>query len=363
MERVETKKINFYISYIKGVALIFIILIHLIDWSSIPSFLGIILLKELLHVGILLFVLTAGAVISIAYKNKTFQQAAKRLFFRGAQLLFFYYLYSFLKLFIFDFSSEPFYEQFTSIGRLTFQNILMFQSFSVPLTILITYVFLLFISPFLLFINKRFRYAKFVVLALLFLLFIVNYGSYIPFLNNPIVNFLYANGYAIFPTALWLFPFLIGFFLSQIGFEKEKKKMLILSGLALVVYVVTFFYEGKSLFPSNYQFPLDFYFIVFCVFVMSLFFYLFEYVEKNKNLVTRRILSGIRLLGDNTLHLYIYHWIVIDCTIWLFAPYTWSIWISIPIFFVAYLFFRKEKLETYYLHQKNHIPETRTEIS
>ena len=57
----------------------------------------------LILAGISLFVLTAGSVIVIAYKNRSMRQTVERLLYRGAQLLFFYYLYNIVKLFIFDF--------------------------------------------------------------------------------------------------------------------------------------------------------------------------------------------------------------------------------------------------------------------
>ncbi|RJQ28179.1 acyltransferase [Candidatus Parcubacteria bacterium] len=360
---VQKKKVNFYISYIKGIALVFIVLIHLIDWSGAPVPLGVFLLKELFHVGILLFILTSGAVILIAYKNKPIRKIFERLIYRSAQLLLFYYAYSFIKLFIFDFSTEPFYEEFITIGTLTFQHILTFHSFSVPLTILIAYVCFLAVSPFLLLIDKKITYSKISIAILAVLFFFINYVTNVPTINNPIINFLYTNGYALFPIALWFVPFLIGFSFAQIGFEKQKKNIFVISSIVLTIYILVFSFQGKPLFPSSYQFPLDPYFIVFSIFVMSLFLYGFHYFEKKNTPWIQKILAGIRLLGDNTLHLYIYHWMVIDFTIWILAPYTGYIWVTMPIFFVLYLFIKKNKFSEYYVNQKDVVQDMGREIS
>jgi len=356
------KKINFYISYIKGIALIGIILIHLIDWSNMPVSFGGLLLKELFHVGVFLFVLTAGSVVFIAYKNKTPRQAFERLWYRGVQLLFFYYAYNIIKMLVFDFSTEPFYTQFINDGKFTISNIVSFNSFSTPITILLLYVFLLVLSPLFLYIHKKSHYPKISIALLIVGIFLINYITVIPFIVSPVTNFLYANGNVLFPLALWVIPFLIGFFLAQTGFEKQRKNILIASGIITAVFGVSLFFEQKSLFPSNYQFPLDPYYMAFGLFILSLFLYVFRFLEKQKTVWIKKTLTAIRFFGDNTLHLYLYHWIVIDCTIWLFPSYEWLIWVTSPLFFVLYIAIRKQKVLEYYSHQESAIQNMALEI-
>jgi|GEM_PF-996156 len=359
----HSKKINFYISYIKGIALIGIILIHLIDWSDMSLSLSGQIIKEFFHAGVFLFVLTTGSVIVVAYRNRSLGQTFRRLLYRGAELLFFYYLYNIVKFFIFDFSTEPFYDQFINTGTFSISNILSFSSFSVPITILVVYVLFLVLSPFLLYIDKKTRYPKSSIALLAIGIFSINYLTVIPSISTPFFNFLYANGNILFPFALWLSPFLSGFFLAQVGFEKQRKRVLVVSGILFVIFFLSLFLQHKSLFPSEYQFPLAPYYMAFSLFVMSLFLYCFRYLEQKKSGRVKKILAAIRLLGDNTLHLYLYHWIVIDCTIWIFSPYVGYIWITTPLFFIVYFMFKKNKFKEYYLHQENSVRDMSREVS
>jgi hypothetical protein len=82
-----------------------------------------------------------------------------------------------------------------------------------------------------------------------------------------------------------------------------------------------------------------------------------------KTPLIKKILAAIRLLGDNTLHLYLYHWIVIDLTIWIFSPYVGYIWITTPLFLIAYLIFKKRKFVEYYSHQNNVVRDISGEVS
>lgn len=350
----QKKKPNFYISYIKGVALLNIALIHLIDWSNTPLSLGPRLIKEFFYTGILLFTLTTGSVLVIAYAERSsFIQTSKRLMYRGVQLLFFYYLYSITKLFIFNFGTQPFYDQFRNAGTLTISGILSFRSFSVPLTILITYSFLLALAPLFLYINKKWQYPKKSIALIIIGLFVIDYTTSLSATTSPIIKFLYANGFVLLPIALWLIPFLLGFFLAQVGFEKQRKTILISSGVLTLFYGASLYLHHKSLFPSDYQFPLAPYFIASSLFIMSLLLYMFYYLERHHSTHIKKVLATLRFLGDNSLYLYLYHWIVIDLTLWFFSPRIWLIWLTIPIFFALYLFVRRKKLAEYYTHQEN----------
>jgi hypothetical protein len=353
------KKKNVYISYLNGTALISIALIHLIDWSNISLSLSGRLLKEFLYTGIFTFVLTTGSLIVIAYEHNTsLRQTFDRLLYRGSKLLFLYYLYSIIKLAIFNFSTEPFYGQFINIGKFTIPDILAFRSFSVPLTVLITYAFFLALSPLFLYIHKRSKYPKTSIALIIITLFILDYATNISSASAPIIKFLYANGYVLFPIALWLIPFLIGFFMAQIGFEKRKKTILITSGILTLICGISSYFQHRSLFPSDYRFPLAPYFIAFGSFIISLQLYIFDYLEKKSDPWIKRSLAIIQLLGNNTLYLYLYHWIIIDCTIWIFSPRVGLIWLTTSIFFALYILLNKNKLANYYSNRNNAINNT-----
>lgn len=346
------KKFNFYISYINGIALLFIALIHLIDWSNMSLPLGGQLIKEFFYIGILLFTLTAGSVTVAAYENYSLWHATKRLFYRGGRLLFFYYLYNIVKLIVFNFSTEPFYGTAQSTGQLTISNLLAFYNFSAPITILATLAFLMVLSPLFLYIHKRARYPKSVIVSLIFGLFVINYTTNISATTNLFLQFLYANGYVILPIALWLVPFLIGFFLAKVGFEKQRQKILIGSGVLALFFGTSLFLKGRSLFPSDYQFPLGPYFIMTSIFAMSLLLYIFNYLERQPAVWFKKLLAVLRFLGDNTLYLYLYHWLVIDFTIWVLAPAVGFVWLTVPLFFTTYLLFNRKKLGEYYIRQQ-----------
>lgn len=355
------KKKNFYISYIKGLALIFIVLIHVVNWSNMPAPFGVFLVKEVFHTGLFLFVLTAGSVVYIAYRNKSIRQATERLWFRGLQLLLFYYLYNIIKMMVFNFSTEPFYNQFD--GMLSASNIFLFKVYTVPISVLVLYVFLLLISPLLLCVNKRVVYPKSVVSLLIVGIFFVDYFTIIPSLHTPVLDFLYANNNILFSLALWIIPFLLGFYLAQVGFERQRKPMFILSSLLMVVFAVSTIIEKKSVFPSTYEFSLGPYYIVYGLFGLSIFLFMFHWCERRDTPRMRKLLSAIRLLGDNTLRLYLIHWIVIDCTIWLFPSLTGLVWLTVPVLFYAFFIIRKKKWHEYCLNQEDSVRELIAEIT
>ncbi len=346
------KKRNLYISYIKGVAIIGIILIHLIDWSDMRLPPAGRVAGDILQICVFLFVLATGSVLFIAYEHRPPAEQAKRLLYRGGQILFIYYLYSLVKLLIFDFSTEPIYYQFINKGTLTITDILLFRSFSVPITILITYAFLLALSPLLLLIYKKSRRPAPTIALLTAGLFIINYFTPIPGFNHPAINFLYANGNVLFAIMLWLMPLLIGFLLAQAGFEKQKRHILIAGGILAAISAGWLFMGHKSLRLSDNEFPLSPYFIFCSIFALALLLYFFRWLEKFHNKQVKGGLAALRLLGDNTLHIYIFQWIIIDCTRWIFPARAVFIWLTVPVFLGIYLLLKRKKLIEYYHHQK-----------
>ena len=96
------KKRNHFISYIKGYAIIAVLLIHMIDWSNIIVGHTTQLFKELLYPGVFFFMATSGSVVYIAYaKSETWLKPARKLFVRGLQLIGIYYLYNLVNSMLF----------------------------------------------------------------------------------------------------------------------------------------------------------------------------------------------------------------------------------------------------------------------
>lgn len=348
----NVKKKNLYISYIKGVAIIGITLIHLFDWSNMELSFSEHIFKDLLHICVFFFVLTTGSVLLIAYRRRTTLDQVKRLFFRGAQILSIYYLYSLVKLAIFDFSTEPLYYQYINKGTFKALDILLFRSSSVPLAILADFAFFLFLSPLFLLIDKKAKHKEFFIMLLIALLFIINYLTPIPSISNGIVGFLYGRDNVLFPIALWLIPLLVGFFLAQTGFEKQKGKILLASGTLTAISASLLFFSHKSLWIFDNEFPLSPYYTFLSVFALSLLLYLFRFLEKLRYRSINVVLAILRFLGDSTLQLFVFQWIVIDLSRWIYPDKVTSIWLSVPLFFCAYLLFYNKKLVCYYQEQK-----------
>jgi hypothetical protein len=348
---VPKKERNLYISYIKGAAIIGVVLIHVTNWSNVPLSWPARIIESVLHASVLLFVLAAGSVVFVAYERKSFREQVKRTFYRGGQLLFVYYLYSLVKLLVYNFSTEPFYEQFTKIGTLTASNILSFRSFTVPITVLITYPFLLVFSPLLLLLSKKVRRSEWIILAAAIGLFLVDYYTGIQSLTSPFIKFIYANGFVLFPIALWLVPFILGFFLAQVGFEKQRRWILLVGIASTIFYGTQLFLSHQSISLDDYEFPLAPYFIASGLLTLGFLLYAFRPLEKMRQKWVRGSLAAIRLLGDNTLNIYVYQWVVIDLTIWIFYPLTGLIWLTVPAYLAAFLYAKRKKFIEYYHHQ------------
>lgn len=348
---IQSKKRNLYISYIKGWAILCVMLIHLIDWSNIELLEIQKLFKEILYPSVLLFIAMVGSVVYIAYHHyANLRKPTIRLITRGLQLIGIYYLYNIVKLFLFDFSKEPFYRQFTERSSFSLYHILSLQSFSVPITIIFTIGIFLLISPLFLYIVKEMRYKKTILMLILMITFTINYLVVLP--ENVITDFLYSRGYVMFPPILWLVPYLIGFYIALIGFEKHAGKMFIiflcLTGISLFIALN----QHQTWFVSSYMYPLQLYYITASFLFMSALLYLFRFLEKRKSQLIHYLLGCIRLLGDFTLSIYIYHWIVIDLTIWLLFPSFKLIWITVTVFLAVFIFVKRKVLKEYVEHQK-----------
>lgn len=341
--KTKTKRNN-YFSYIKGWAIISIMLIHLIDWSNIILSKSSLYFKELLYPSVLFFIAISGGLVYLAYGKYDLLTAAKRLFKRGGELIIIYFLYNIIKLFIFDFSKEPFYSQFINQDKLNLENILFLHSFTVPISIILTIGVFLIISPLFLYLSKI-RYAKFFIGALIGLT--VYFGYFFQAPGNLLTNFLYAKNNIMFPLILWLMPFLICFYLSMIGFEKHKGKILLFFSALTIIIGVMQFDNFSSVNFSGQMYPLKLFYIFASLTFMYAVIYIFYFLEKIRHPIIKYFLSLIRLFGDNTLAIYIYHWMVIDFTLWIFYPRLKLIWLSVPLFLVIYIILKRQKLLEY----------------
>jgi peptidoglycan/LPS O-acetylase OafA/YrhL len=292
----------------------------------------------------LFFIANAGSVVYIAYNHYDLPKATKKLVRRGIELIGVYFLYNGIKFFIFDFATEPFYDRFNFMHFSDLGGIFSFQSFTSPITILFTIGMLLLIAPLLLALAKKSAYPKLAVATVFIALVGVNW--FLPHAGGPIFDFLYAEGNVTFPLALWLVPFVLGFLVAQFEFEKLAVEFLALF-TALTVLCLIFLPEGENfLRPSWNMYPLDLYYI----FLSFAFMYLLILVFKSSETVRflSKPLAIFRFLGDTTLPIYIYHWIVIDLSLWLFFPDAWIIWFTVPVFVAVYAYSQKELLARYF---------------
>ena len=351
MMTVPAKKRNFYLSYIKGFAILGIIIVHLIEWSNITITPNLFRFREIFYPSVFLFLATSGAVTYLAYSHyDDLWLASRRLVIRGAQLIGVYFLYSFIKFFIFNFSREPFYDQFIANGKFTIANIFTLQSFSAPLSIILTIGLCLIISPALIWIVKRVKQPQNTILCLIVLLSGYNYA--IDHSANWFTNFIFAKNNIMFPVALWGLVFLVGFYLALLGLEKIKGRGLLFFGIITIVCTWAFKTTNFALIPHhNYMYPLTLYFIAFGFAYLYLLTYLFTGLEKIKNKTLNKILALIRFLGDNTFSLYIYQWLVIDLTMWLWFPKAGLIWVTVPAFILLYIVARRHHLQKYLAEQ------------
>ena len=124
-------KRNYYFSYLKGWAIISIILIHLLDWSGLILSKTSLCFKELLYTSVLFFIATAGGLVYLAYGKYDLLTASKKLFKRGSELIAVYFLYNIIKLYVYNFYTEPFYNRFASAGKMNLINILSLNSLGI----------------------------------------------------------------------------------------------------------------------------------------------------------------------------------------------------------------------------------------
>jgi hypothetical protein len=354
---------NFYISYIKGFAIIAVLLIHMIDWSNLVLSPQEIIAKEILYPAVLFFISTVGSVVYIAYSHyEDLHKPTGRLMIRGGQLIGIYFLYNLSKLLIYNFQQEPFYYQFINQQKFSMMDIFTLQSFSVPITIILTIGLFLIIAPLFLWIAKKTKHPKSIITTLIVLLVMLNY--LIPLPSNPVTDFLMSKHTVMFSLLQWSLPFTLGFYLAMIGFEKVRNKAFPLFVILTLLLGGYLYATHQSLLISAYMYPLRPYYIAASFCFMYMLFYFFSFLEKIHRPMIYYSLGIIRLLGDHTLSLYIYHWIVVDITLWIFAPQAKMIWWSVSLLFLVFLFFKRKKIQEYASHHEQYaIENLRKDIS
>lgn len=340
---------NNSISYIKGCAILGVILIHMFDWCEIQWSNEVKTIKELLYPFVMLFIATAGSLMVIASRKYDLITAAKRFVKRGFEIFAVYFSYSIIKFYIYNFDKQPFYKGWLDNGTLTLTNILQLKVFSVPITILVTIAFYVTFSPVILALLRKIKYPKSVLMILVGLLLLLNYKITLP--DHPVINFLYSKNYVLFPIALWAVPFLMGMYFALLDLDRHKTLQIGLWGvLTLVSYKYWLTTGHNSWKPSSAMYPLEPYYICFSFFFMFVLIAIFAKLEQLKSTTIKQVLATIQVYGDNTLELYILHWIIIDITSLLIYPHLEWIWILIPLFFVGYTFWNKDKVNRYKLN-------------
>jgi peptidoglycan/LPS O-acetylase OafA/YrhL len=88
------------------------------------------------------------------------------------------------------------------------------------------------------------------------------------------------------------------------------------------------------------------YYIAFSFFIVYILIFLIQAIEKLKNYFSHSFLAFINFLGNHTFNLYIYHWIVIDLTIWFISDK--AILIVVPAFIALYSIYHYKKIKDYY---------------
>lgn len=336
---------NYYFSYVKGWAIISITLIHLLDWSGLPMPKNSLYFKELLYPSVLFFIATAGGLTFLAYGKYEMLKAAKKLFRRGGELIGIYFLYNIIKLYIYNFPAEPFYNQFISVGKMNLADIFKLRSFAAPISIILTIGVFLIMAPLFLYLAKA-KYPKLAIGALCAA--VIYFGYFFPLPGNQLTNFLYAKNNIMFPLILWLAPFLICFYLSMLGFEKHKGKLLLIFSALTIISGVLRFNDFSSVSLTSGMYPLKLFYVFSSFTFMYFLIYIFYFLEQAGHKAINFLLSLIRLLGDSTLAVYIYHWIVIDATLWIFYPRADLIWLTVPVFLLFYVILKRQKLFEYF---------------
>lgn len=307
----------------------------MIDWSwiKLSSELAIFI-KDKLYVWVLFFIALVWTLIIIAYwKPEKFLINTKKLIYRSLTLLWLYYLLSIIKYFVYDFSLQPLYWQFSDTFNVL--GIITFRSFTIPITILWIIIMFLFISPIILYINKKFKYNYLIVLMLI----LIFWGlSFLKLPSNVFIDFLYSRWFANFPFGLWIMPYLLWAFVAMLWFEKRRHIFLCIFWILTLIMIYYNHVTWLSEYINAYMYPLRMYFVIVSFFAMFLFIELLYFLEKSSNILVQKFLWMLTVLWNKSFSVYIIHWIIIDTVYYFTRNLKWILF-YVPLFIVLYLFY------------------------
>ncbi len=345
------KKKNHYISYIKWIALIFIVIVHLVHRSNIQIWPILKYVMEVSSIWILLFMSMIWVVVIFAYgKYPDLKKPSKRLLQRALLLLGIYFLYNIVKLYLFPLwllAHQPFYWQFTEKWTLDLMWILTMKSFTVPITVFVLIPILLVVSIWVLHINKL-KYKKSIISAIIAFLYILNYWT--PASSLSSMNFLYGINTTMLSVNYWLLPYFVWVLLAMFWFEKIKWQALGIFTALTIWFGIQNYYSWLSTLPASNIYPMHPYYIAFSFLIVYIIIFKIQIIEKFRNHFTHSVLAFINFLGNHTFNLYIYHWIVIDLTIWFISDK--AILLVVPTFITLYSIYHYKKIKDYYLEIK-----------
>lgn len=221
----------------------------------------------------------------------------------------------------------------------------------------------LIVSPLLLLLNRRCRYKKTVLTGIIISILFFNYGfiipnylpfnpanPYFPIQKNLLIDVLYANDFVLFPIALWSVPYLIGSLLSMLGFEKRRNEAIMIFSIITIVLGYIKLANNETLLLNPYIFPLMPYYVFVCFFALFVFVQIFIWLEKLRSRKINAILATLRLYGDNSLKIYIYHWMAIDLSIRVFYPNLKMIWLIMAVYLSTYTYRQRGLIMEYLEH-------------
>jgi peptidoglycan/LPS O-acetylase OafA/YrhL len=134
------------------------------------------------------------------------------------------------------------------------------------------------------------------------------------------------------------------------GFEKIKWQALGIFSALTLIFGIQNYYSGLSTLPASNIYPMFPYYIAFSFLIVYIIIFKIQILEKFKNHFTHSVLAFINFLGNHTFNLYIYHWIVIDLTIWFINDK--AILLVVPTFIAFYSIYHYKKIKDYYLEIK-----------
>lgn len=337
------------------------IIVHLIDWSEIPMANFSIILKEILHTSLIFFVALTWANIIQAYGNyENLTKPITKLYKRVWVLILIYFIYNLTKLFIFDFSTSNFWLQYINKWTFNVEWILSFKSFTSPITVLILDSMFLILSPLLLLLNKKAKYKKTILFFIILSILIINYfiilPNYLPFNpknpffpieQNIFLDVIYWRWFVLFPMALWAVPYLVWSLLSMLWFEKKRNVAIIFFATITIILWTMKVVNNETLMLNPYIFPLMPYYMFVSFFALFVFTQITIWLEKSKNEIVYKSLAMLRFLGDNSLRIYLYHWIAIDLAIWIFYPNLWMTWVVMIIYLSWHIYLKRKMITDY----------------